>query len=357
MSLSDSIKPRWIKFIVVVGTVLSAWGCQVPEPALSPYEEGVYIINAGNPSGSNGTLTFVPRGSRTVVTDVFKTANPDLTLSGQVQGYAELNGKGLILIGNGGVGVSEDRVEIVEVGTFRSRASIGAPDVENPREVVGVGPNKAYVSCSILFGSVGVLQDVGYVAVLDLNTNTVTKKIPAGPRVERMVVAGSEVFVGSSAAGGNNTLLVVDVTTDEVKQRIDFSAPPQPIALDADGKLWMLVDRDMLRLDPTTRVIEKRLTFPGVPTSITLGEDRRTFYYILNGATHRFTTVSTFISTANPLIRRSFNALGVDPRTGTLYGSVIPSYTQAGYVLRYQSNGAFIDTVRAEIAPSKFFFQ
>lgn len=346
---------RWPTRGAVIGMVLGAWSCQVPDPVLSPYEGGVYIVNAGNPAGGNGTLSFLPRGSRTVTTDVFKTANPDLSLNGLVQNYAEVNGKGLILVDNGSVG--KDRVEIVEIGTFWARASIGGNDIENPREVVGVGPNKAYVSCWNALGNGGALPDAGYVAVLDLNNNTVTKQIPAGRGVERMVVAGSEVFVGSSAASGNNTLLILDVNTDAVKQRIDFGAPPQPIALDADGKVWLLTGREMLRLDPATRVVEKRLTFPGVPASVTIGRDRQTFYYTLNGATHRFTTISTFISTANPVIPRSFGALGVDPRTDVLYGSVIPSYTQVGYVLRYQSNGAFIDTVRAGIAPSKFFFQ
>lgn len=349
------MKRQWFTYIVAAGAVLSTWACRVPDPAPSPYEEGVYIVNAGNPAGGNGTLSFLPRGARTVVTDVFKTANPDLTLEGLAQGYAEVNGKGLILVDNGSVG--KDRLEVVDIGTFQSRASIGGNGLENPREVVGVGPNKAYVSCWNALGNGGALTDAGYVAVVDLNNNTVTKQVPAVKGVERMVVAGSNVFVGSSAASGNNTLLIVDTNTDAVTQRIDFGAPPQPIALDADGKLWLLAGREMIRLDPTTRVVEKRLTFPGEPSSLTISEDRRSFYYVLNGATHRFATIGTFISTANPIVPRSFSALGVDPRTGTLYGSVIPSYTQAGYVLRYQSNGAFIDTVRAGIAPSRFFFQ
>lgn len=341
--------------MVTSGAMLVSWGCQVSDPDPSPYEEGIYILNAGNPAGNNGTISFLPRGGKTAAVDIFKTANPDLALNGQVQNYAEVNGKGLILVDNGGVG--KDRLEIVEIGTFRARASIGAPDIENPREVAGVGPNKAYVSCWNALGTGGAPADPGYVAVVNLNNSTVIKKIPAVKGVERMVVSGSDVFVGSAPTSGNNTLLIVDVNTDEVKQRIDFGAPPQPIALDADGKVWLLTGRDMVRLDPTTRVTEKRLTFPGVPSSMTISEDRRSFYYTLNGATHRFSTTSTFISTVNPFLPRTFSALGVDPRTGTLYGSVIPSYTQSGYVLRYQSSGAFIDTVRAEIAPSKFFFQ
>lgn len=356
MKRKNLIKSRWRTYAGIAVTILSTWACQVPDPAPSPYEEGVYIINSGNPAGGNGTISFLPRGSATASLDIYKAANPDLILDGLAQGYAELNGKGLILVNNGSVG--KDRVEVVDVGTFRSRVSLGAPNIENPREVVGVAPNKAYVSCWDTLGAGGVYRDSSYVAVVDLNRNVVTKKIKVGRGVERMVAVGSDVFVGSAENSGNNTLTILDVNTDAVKQRIDFAAPPQPIALDADGKVWVQTGREIVRLDPTTRVIEKRLTFPGIPLSVTIAQDRNTFYYVLDNATHRFTTVSTFISTANPVISRPFNALGIDPKTGILYGSVIPSLTQAGYVLRYQlPNGALIDNVQAEIAPSKFFFQ
>ncbi len=355
------MRKQRINSVAAVVLAVSVWNCQTPDPAPSPYEEGVYILNAGNFSQNNGSISFLARESKTVATDIFLAANAR-PLTGLLQDYSEINGKGLIVVDNTAVG--QDKVEIVEIGTFKSRASIGAPDLENPREVVAAGPNKAYVSCWDVSGSFAngtFYKDPGYIAVINLNNSTVTKKIPALKGVERMVVAGSEAFVGSDpgygANTGANTLLIIDLNTDEVKQRIDFDAPPQPIALDADGKLWMLIGPEMVRLDPASRVIEKRLTFPAAPSSVTPGADRRTFYYTLSGKTYRFATSATAISTANPIVNRSFSALGVDPVNGTLYGSVIPSYAQAGYVLRYQSNGTLIDSVRAEIAPSKFFFR
>jgi hypothetical protein len=55
---------------------------------------------------------------------------------------------------------------------------------------------------------------------------------------------------------------------------------------------------------------------------------------------------------------RPFSAIGIDPGTGMFYGSQYPaSYTQAGYVIRYRESGALIDSIRAEIAPSRFFFR
>jgi hypothetical protein len=49
--------------------------------------------------------------------------------------------------------------------------------------------------------------------------------------------------------------------------------------------------------------------------------------------------------------------LAVDPQTGNLYAGLVPSFKQAGFVFRYKPDGSFIDSVKAEIAPSKFFFK
>ena len=336
---------------------LSIWSCKTSDPEPTPYESGVYILNAGNFSSNNGTISFLPRNGNTAATSIFQAANPSLSLIGGVQGYTEVNGKGLILVDNTSVG--QDKVEIVETGTFKSRATLKTPDIENPRQVIQVGPNKAYVSCWDVSGDYAkgtFYKDPGYIAVVDLNTSTVSKKIPAVKGVEGMVVAGTEAFVGSNAYSGDKTLLIIDVNTDEVKQRIDFGSTPEPIALDADGKLWIRTGKEMVQLNPTDRTVAKRLMFAATPNNVTIGPDKRTFYYSLSGKTYSFPT-SANTGSGSVLISRSFSALGVDPQTKRIYGSVIPSYAQAGYVLRYESTGVLIDSVKAEIAPSGFYFR
>lgn len=336
---------------------LSIWSCKTSDPEPTPYESGVYILNAGNFSSNNGTISFLPRDGNTVVTSIFQTANPSLSLIGGVQGYTEVNGKGLILVDNTTAG--QDKVEIVEAGTFKSRATLKTPDIENPRQVIQAGPNKAYVSCWDVSGDYAkgtFYKDPGYIAVVDLNTGTVSKKIPAVKGVEGMVVAGAEAFVGSNAYSGDKTLLVIDINTDEVKQRIDFGSTPEPIALDADGRLWIRAGKEMVQLNPADRTVAKRLTFAATPGNVILGPDKRSFYYSLGGKTYNFPTTAN-TGAGSLVIPRSFSALGIDPQTKRIYGSVIPSYAQAGYVLRYESSGVLIDSVKAEIAPSGFFFR
>lgn len=334
---------------------LSVWNCKTSDPEPTPYESGVLIINEGNFSDNNGTISFLSRTGNTVATNILQTANPSFLPSGLVEGYTEVNGKGLILIDN--TAPNQDKVEIVDTGTFKSRTTLKTPDIENPRQVISAGPNKAYVSCWDISGSGNAFyKDPGYVAVVDLNTGTLVKKIPAVKGVEKMVVAGTEAFVGSNAYSGNQTLLIIDLNTDTEKQRIAFGSTPEPIALDANGKLWIQAGNDLVQFNPSDRTVAKRLTFAAAPGSVTISPDKRTFYYTLSGRTYRISIDATTAS-GSQVIARSFNSLGVDPQTNRIYGSVIPSYKQAGYVLRYESSGALVDSVRAEIAPSGFYFR
>ena len=352
---------------------LSVLSCNTSDPQPSPFESGVYIINAGNFYDNNGSISFLPRNSTTVSTDIFRAANPDhlLGLTGGVQDYTEIDGKGVILVDNDKAG--QDKIEIVESGTFKSLATIQAPDVENPRYVVMAGPNKAYVSCWDATGDFSnFYPKPGYILVLNLASRTVVKKIPVTKGADRMVVAGSEMFVGS--AGGERTLTIIDTEKDEVRQPgLDVGVNTNPIAVDVNGKLWAYASsaKEMVRINTATKAVETRMKVGSSarsPGAITISKDRQTFYFVnsfydaadsykAKGETYSFGIIDSSIPATRPFIGRLFTGLGVDPQTGILYAGVTPSYKQAGYVLRYQPDGVLIDSVKAEIAPSRFYFR
>lgn len=353
------MKNQLINRSIISLLALSMWNCTTSDPEAIPYESGVYIINQGNFGDNNGTLSYLSRSSNAVATNIFVQANPTLISSGSLEDYTEVNGKGILLVDNMTAGL--DKVEIVESGTFKTLATLKLPDIENPRRVIQAGLNKAYVSCWDVSGSFSAgtfFKDPGYVALIDLNSSTVVKKIPAVKGVEAMVLVGSEVFAGSVNYSGDKNLAIINTETNEVKQRIEFGTAPQPIAVDAEGKLWILAGKEMIQMVVASRAIEKRLMLPAAPTAITISRDKKTFYYSANNRTYKFGINETTASTTNVVFNRAFSALGADPQTGRLYGSQYPAlYTQAGYVLRYEENGMFVDSVKAEIAPSGFYFR
>ncbi len=343
--------------------------CSTPDPEPEPYESGVIVLNSGNFTDNNGTISFIPNRGVAVSTDIFKTTN-SRPLTGGVQGYTEIDGKGVILVDNSTAGL--DKVEIVEINTFKSLGTLAAPDIENPRHVVQVGPNKAYITCWGATGSgTDFFPNPGYIAVVDLASRKVVKKITVTKGAERMVVSGSEVIVGSE--GGEKVLAVVDLTTDEVKSKVELGLNPRPIGLDAAGQLWVYSAKEMIQLNAQTKAIGSRLKINSPADrdvgNITFGRDRQTIYfthfyydatdaYKQKGEVYSFSTRDGAISLASPYIKRFFSGFGIDPVTGNIYAGVTPSYKQAGYVLRYEPSSArVIDSVKVEIAPSGFYFK
>jgi hypothetical protein len=352
---------------------VSVWGCKTPDPAPSPFESGVYIINAGSSFDNNGSISYLPRNATTASADIFNATNAR-TLGGVARDYTEIDGKGVILVDNNKVG--QDKIEIVEAGTFKSLGTIQAPDVENPRAVVAAGPNKAYVSCWDATGDFSnFYPKPGYVLVIDLASRTVIKKISVTRGADRMVLVGSEVYLGTT--GGERVLTVIDIEKDEVRQPgVDVGVNINPVAVDANGRLWAYAAsaKEMVRINAATKAVDLRLRVGNSaksPASIALSQDKQVFYFVNSfvdsndnlrekGELYSFRITDVTIPATTPIVNRLFSGLGVDPQSGYLYAGVTPSAKQAGYVLRYRPNGngvALIDSIKAEIAPSKFFFR
>lgn len=341
------------------------WSCNQSDPApKGDYVNGVFVSNEGNFSQNNGAISFFPREKSTADADIFATAN-GTALKGGVQDFASANGKGIILVDNSAAG--QDKVEFVDSYTFKSEGSIGAPDIENPREVVIAG-NKAYVSC---WGTnADYMYTTGYVAVIDMVSKKVTKKINVADGPENMVYSAGKLFVGSTSWGNGNKLTVINTATEEAGSPIATQGAANPIGIDANGKLWMNAGNKVIRINPETSVTEATLTMSTesfkTPGHFTMSSDLRTIFFVLSwfdsnnaehGATYKFGINDAQIAMTTPLIPRVFSGLAVDPSQGLLYAAVTPSYAQAGYAVRYRTDGSVVDSVKVGVAPTGFFFQ
>ncbi len=361
------MKKQFFKVLGVVLLVGSLNACREKEPEPEVYELGVMVLNSGNFTTNDGSVSFFKREKTEAILDLYRKEN-GRSFDGGVQGYAEAGEHSLILVDNFKAGL--DQVQIVNLGTWESEAALGAPDVENPRAVVGISPTKAYVSC---YGSTGVganyFANPGYVAVIDLSTLKVVRKIPAPRGAGRMVKLGDEVYLGND--NGTDELLVIDSNTDTVKRILKVGAGPEPISPDANGKLWVKTGFSVVRLNTKTDQIEAKMRVGSdsrrTPSNFAIAPNGNGFYYVYSyydavsgvpkGETHYFSIDATSIPGDKPVINRAFTGLGVDPLQGLIYGGVTPSYAQAGYVVRYRPSGEKLDSIKVGIAPSGFFFK
>ncbi len=365
----NSMKKRVSNLLAITVISAIAWSCNQSDPKpKGDYVQGVFVINEGNFQSNDGSLSFFTREGNSSDGDVFRTVN-NRSLNGGIQGYALFDDKGVILVDNSASG--QDKVEIVDANSMESIASIGTPDIENPRDVVAIGASKVYVTC---WGNTGTYPNFfisnGYIAVIDLATNKVTKRIAASKGVESMVYDNGKLFVGRVSYSGSNYLTVINTATNEVIRELGFNASPTPIGIDASGKLWVQAGLELAKVNPNTLEIEStiKITMDASKTAgnFTFSNDKRTLFFVLSyydsnfvtqGETYKFGTNESQVSLSKPLIKRAFSALSVDPLQGLIYGGVNPSYVQAGYAVRYRTDGTLVDSVKVGIAPTGFYFR
>jgi hypothetical protein len=365
---SFNMKMLFKVLILLAVPVFLNQSCRPRDPEPQGYEQGVIVLNAGNFLDNNGSISFLKREASTADKDIFFKAN-GISLTGGVQGYAEANGIGVILVDNSTVG--QDKIELVSVKDFKRIGSFGAPDIENPRDVLAIDNNTVYVSC---WGATGSFSNFwpnpGYIAVIDVNTKTIKQKIIVDRGAERMVRHRDAVFVGNSA--GVASLQEIDTKQHKVAKSHSIGSAPLPIGVDAFGKLWISYGRAVARLDATSLQVEKEFLLSEHPLkrpsqfAMTPDGQRINFVYSFfdandgfkeKGEVYQFGVRDERIATSTPVLNRIPTGMRYDPKQGLLYVGSTPSFKQAGHVVRYRSDFSLVDSIQVEIAPSDFYFK
>lgn len=365
------MKKQFGSILLVASLSLVVWSCNQkdPEPK-GDYLQGVFVINQGNFSDNNGTLSFFKREDKDAKADVFSAANAR-NITGGITDYAEIDTKGIILVDKD---QGADLIEIVDSGTMKSLATIDK-DVANPQHVIKVAANKAYVSCWGQLNSDYSYKE-GYVLVIDLSTNTVKTTIKAGKGVGILRLINNEIYALNSEG---TTITIIDPATDAVKQTVEIGDSPIGMEADANGKLWILcrgkfgdwskptdlgTQPKLVRFNASAKAVEERYNLGTLsaskPNILSITSNKTSLLVGFQNNVYAFAITATSFPLTTALIKRSgtsLTGLAVDPSQGLLYLGSTPSYKQAGYAVRYRSDGSVVDSVKVGIAPKEFLFK
>jgi YVTN family beta-propeller protein len=355
-----------LHLMLCAGLLIGLEACQPStENTPQPYDSGVVVTNEGGFGKGNGSVSFLNRNTNIAALDIFKTEN-GVSLGDVVQSYTENGEKGFVVVNN------SNKVEVVNTRTFKRIATL-TNRLTLPRYALAQD-NRLYVTCWDNFNPDFSFK-TGWLAVVDLTTGQTLKTIPLGKGPEKLLLLGNDLYVSNS---GDNSVSVISLATETLAQNIQVGNAPNDIFADANGKIWVLCrgkssdKSEMIRLNPTTKSIENRLTVGTHPqkkaASVALSADRQTVYFTYNfydaadgfkykGEVYSFRISDSSIPASTPIAQKPFYGLGLDPKTGLLYGALVPSFTQSGYVFRYQPTGILQDSVKVEIAPNGFFFK
>lgn len=324
-----------------------------PTPVFS-LKNGVYILNQGNFTAGNASLSYFQNEGEELFNDLFIGVN-GVPLGDVAQSITFNNSKAYIVVNNSGF------IYVIDAKTVEHQATIAG--LSSPRYMTVVSQSKAYVSD--LYST--------NISIVDLNTNLISGQIEVGRSTEEMALIGSEIFAANWSGYGqtlrNDKILVINTLQNQLVDSIVVGLEPNSMVVDKDGYLWVLCSGGYLneeiptlwKIDAPNRQVLKTYTFNDINTSPDNLEINGTgdSLFFLNQGIFRMASIDSelpekvFIAAGND---KQFSNLGVDPNNGIFYVSNPLDYSQSGYVYRYGPTGNFLEQLDVGIIPGPFGF-
>jgi hypothetical protein len=320
---------------------------------------GVFIINEGNYTYDNASLSFFEFSSRKMYNGIFFLAN-GTTVGDVAHSMIIYNGKGYITVNNSG------KIVVIDPNTVKMTGKLTR--LVSPRYVYIVNSVKGYIS-DLYAMKIGLFNPQENVLTGEIN---VQNNNPFNQHsTEQMIGYKELVFIACWSY--DNQILVLDTLTDRIIDSITVTKQPNSLGLDCFNKLWVLSDGGFLgsgygqetaaltRIDAETRSVEMLLSFPSPgdsPVDLVMNGTRDTLYFLNNG----IYCMSVYDQQLpdEPYIRirnEDFYSLAVDPGNSAIYAGDAIDYQQNGLVYRFRPDGELIDSFLVGINPGSFCFK
>lgn len=329
-------------------------GCSKNEPVpKGAFATGVFVINEGNFSESNGSVGFYDPAAKEVKQDIFAEVN-GVTTGGLIQSVYFYANMAFIIdqLGN--------RIEVVEAETFKSIATLDE-GLSTPRYMT-VANGKGYVANWGPFDQNFNLPD-SYVAVIDLTSFTVSKTIPTGNGTEGLFTYNNSVYAANSYEA---TVQIIDAETDAITGAIDVADAPVGFVEDKNGKVWVLSSSyfsgaALSQLDLNSKTVIKSFPVSSAAKSLVINGAGDQLYYLAapfgGDAEVKMVSIDATEDAASALITApNLYGLGIDPKTGVIYVGNHNGFQGNGTVLRYEGS-TLLDSFAAGVAPNGFVFR
>lgn len=343
-------------YIIILTVAVVMASCKPkddPKEDVTTYS-GLYVLNEGNYTYANASLTYYDPETDSVVNNLFYRVNGS-PIGDVGQSLAQKDGYLYIVVNN------SNYIYKTDLNTVEYKAKL--TDFISPRYMKFITDKKAYVTDIIAKG----------VWVINPKTMTHTKFIETGKPTENMLVWDNKLYVTNwskyyAPEINNNTVQIIDIATDQKIGEIEVGVEPNSIVLDKNNNIWVMCGGgyDMTEkarlfcIDPTIDRIVNTYEFAeywptNYPSFLNIDNTGSVLYYIDNGKVYTMSVDATELP-SQPFLSPGegglFYNMYVDPTNGDLYVSDSKNFMTNGEVCRYTSSGTFITSFAAGIGPS-----
>lgn len=326
----------------------------VEEETTDPYEDGLLVVNEGPFQNGSGTVTFISEDLTETQQAIFEEVNEE-DLGNIVQSMTFKDTIAYIVVNN------SHKIQVVNRYTFERVAEIDS-DLLNPR-YMAIANGKGYVTN---WGDTADEQD-DFVAVIDLETNSVVETLPVELGPETILANDEYVYVAHQGAWGqNNKVSVIDPASDTVLKTIEVGDLPNTMQWDASGNLWVLcsgapsyaaeeTNGSLVQIDVTTNEVSQTFDFSTEQHPGGLNIDGNELYFGLDGGVYELNIDATELPSAPYLENASFYTMTV--KDGKLYGTDAKDYASQGDLLIYDlETKELTNTLTVGVVPRGVYF-
>lgn len=325
-------------------------------------DRGLYIINEGNFTYGNASLSYYDMDRKEVLHDVFYSTN-GLPLGDVAHSMTIRDSLGYVVVNNSG------RIYIINTRTFEYVGKITG--LTSPRYIHFVSDTKAYVS-DLYARSISIVNPqtreiTGSIPVINSNSDYYQHPTEQMLQYDKYVYTNCWSF--------DNKILIIDSEKDQVVDSIEVLKQPNSMVLDKYHSLWVLTDGGfeespygyeipgLLRIKNGSSEVEiiHRFQTGERPSELQINGHGDTLYFINH---HVFSYViensagpERFISSPyEGSASGGFYGLQVDPLSSHIYVADAIDHMQRGVIYRYDASGEAVDTFSVGITPGAFSF-
>ncbi len=343
-----------VNFVMLLSFTISVLSCKKNPKndddhknplALGP---GFYVVNEGNYTFGNATLSYYQADSNRILQNVFFVRN-NVPLGDVAQSMTFWKKDAFIVVNNSGIIWKID----AETAEIKEKVS----GLSSPRHLLILNENKAYISD---------IQEEG-VLILNMENLEISGFVHTRKTTEQMLLLNGELIVANwskyNQTAENNSIQIIDTETDQLVDSVIVSKEPNSMVIDKNQKLWVLCSGGYMneeypalyRINAENRQIERRFEFASKlvsPEQLVINTAKDTLYFLNNGIWRMSVDDEALPQTVFiPSAKRNYYRLAVDPLNWQLMATDAGNFQQKGYVFRFKTDGTLIDSLSTGVAP------
>ena len=337
------------------------------------YDSGAFVVNEGGFGSSNASISFLSFDLNTFQNNVFAAANPSITLGNTAQSIG-FNGDLAYIVVN-----ASNKIQIVNRYTMVNVGSITS-GLTNPR-YISFANGKAFVTCWGTVNATGPDAGDDYVAVVNLNNNTIAATIPVVEGPEQMVLANNNLYVSHKGAYGfGATLSVINTTTNTIATTINVGDVPSTMVIE-NNSLWVLCEGKrgtpatetggkLQKINLANNTVISTFSFATTAHPSNLVLYNKFLYYTIGSDVYKMPfapiapATSIALPTAPVLLTNAIVLYGFAIKNNKIYVSDAKDYVSNGKVTIFSLGeitdspafGTLLRTYESGIIPNGFYF-